>query len=76
MFQSVRYKIIVAMFAICLLPSELGAQATIENYNSVTDSRLIDPEDLLISLWDSANSTARRSITPTAFTSSAKRVPF
>ena len=45
MFQSVRYKIIVTMFAICLLPSELGAQATIENYNSVTDSRLIDPED-------------------------------
>ena len=45
MFQSVRYKIIVTMFAICLLPSKLGAQATIENYNSVTDSRLIDPED-------------------------------
>ena len=45
MFQSVRYKIIVTMFVICLLPSELGAQATIENYNSVTDSRLIDPED-------------------------------
>ena len=45
MYQKMRSEVFVAVVLLSFLPLELGAQAVVENYTSVTDDRLINPEE-------------------------------
>ena len=45
MYQKMRSEVFVAIVLLSFLPLELGAQAVVENYTSVTDDRLINPEE-------------------------------
>ena len=45
MYQKMRSGVFVAVVLLSFLPLELGAQAVVENYTSVTDDRLINPEE-------------------------------